>query len=65
MRGGDIARIELGACEVVLGVGGAFCDGTEGESDVVGFGVGGVELAFRWDAGGALVCVDGYWSGGS
>ena len=73
MRAGHVARIELAACKIRFGVAGAFYDRTDGESDVVEFGVGGVELTFRSDAAReirletarALIHVNGYRSGAS
>lgn len=61
------------ACEGGCGVAGASCDGTDGESVVVGLGVGGVELALRrdvaWsvplDAVRTVVVGNGYRSGTS
>ncbi len=58
------------ACEGVGGVAGA---GTDGDSVVVGLGVGGVELGLRWDVAGsvpfdavrAVVVGNGYRSGTS
>lgn len=65
--------MELAACEVMCGVDGAFCDGTDGESDVVDIGVGSIELALRWNlardvqlhAARAVALVNRYRSGSS
>lgn len=68
---GDIPKIELAACEAMCGVSDAFCDGTDGESVVVGIGVGNIQLALSWNAVRgvqlmrALVQVNGNRSGAS
>ena len=49
MRVEDTPGVDLVACEVMYGVRGAVCDGTDGES-VVEIRVGDIELAFRWNA---------------